>query len=298
MTGVRRVDDGPEFAFMEVGGILTYPISDDYFATIGAAVLSGRTFTASDALGAPPVAIINEIAQQRLFGGDALGHRIAVTHELTERTMATVVGVVADVRYGALEDPVQAAIYFSSRQVPRGYGTLLVRAVDDPLALASSVRSIVDELSPDLPLTNLTTLAATMSAATARTRVVLWLMGAFAISALVLSGLGLYALVSYSVLQRTREVGVRMALGADRPSVVTLVTSRPVFVVIAGTSVGVGVAMLLTRFMETLLYEVEPSDPLVLALSAALLASVAGVAGFLPALRATRVDPSVALRGE
>ena len=298
VAGIRRVDDGPEIEYGDMEGILSYQISDDYFSTIGAAVLSGRTFMPADAPGAAPMAIINETAQRRLFRRDALGHRISVTNELTAAQMATVVGVVADVRYGSLEEAIGPAVYFSARQDPRGYGTLLVRGSVPPLALASPVREIVSELSPDLPLTHLTTLAETVSAANARTRVVLWLLVAFAVSGLVLSGLGLYALVSYSVVRRTREVGVRMALGAGRPRVLTLVASGPVLVVVVGTAAGVVMALLLTGFLESLLFQVEPGDPLVLALSTGLLASVACVAAFLPARRATRVDPSVALRGD
>ena len=292
------MDDGPEFDYGDMGGILSYQIFDDYFATIGAELLSGRTFTSDDVRGAPPVAVVSETAERQLVGSNALGHRISVTNEITGEQMAEVIGVVADVRYRSLEEPLGPAIYFSARQDPRGYGTLLVRAGSAPLALAGSVRGVASDLSPDLPLTNWTTLASIVSTATARTRVILWLLVAFAASGLALSGLGLYALVSYSVMRRTREVGVRMALGANRPRVLGMVASGPVTLVMVGTAVGVVMAMALTRFMGTLLFEVEPGDPLVLALSVALLASVTCAAAFLPARRATRVDPSVVLRGE
>jgi predicted permease len=297
VLGLRRIDDGPAVDFGDMEALLGYAVSVDYFATIGANVLAGRAFHASDVAGNAPVAVINEAAAAMLFPGEsAPGHRIAVTHELTEERMAEIVGVVEDVRYAGLEETPMPAIFFSRTQAPSSYGTLFLHTTTDPLSIVSDVRREAALLDPDMPLYDITTLAELRALGTARTRIVLGLFAAFALTGLLLAALGLYAVVSYTVAHRTREMGLRVALGAAGRDVVKLVIAPPVLLTLAGASLGVTGAAFLTRFLSALLYGIEPSNPPVLLGATLVLLIVAVVAAFVPARRATRVNPAIALR--
>lgn len=296
ITGVSRIDDGAPLEGAEMTGALTYVVSDGYFDVVGAPPVQGRGFGAADGQGATPVVVINEIAAARLFPGqNALGHRLALTHSLTAEAMAEVVGVVPDIRYGALEESIMPAVYLSVRQAPPGYGTLLVRGAD-PDSYGPAMRDVLAGLDPDLPLTAQASLYSLAADATARTRVVLWLLSAFAASGLLMSAVGLYALVSYAISRRTREVGVRVALGAARPSIVALVSRGPALLVLSGAGAGLLTSVRTTRSMTSLLFGVQAGDPRVLAGVIGLLLAVVGLATLVPALRALRVDPVEALR--
>ncbi|MFW6078494.1 MAG: ADOP family duplicated permease [Gemmatimonadota bacterium] len=290
----RRVEPDPSRA------ALAYPVSDGYFETLEIPVLEGRTFSEGDAPGGRPVVVVNEAAAREYFpDGSPIGHRLGLTHSLTEDGPAEIVGVVKDVRYGELEEPAMPAVYLSRRQAPVGYGTLVVAtAGGEPLEVVGAVRGVVAELDPDLPLFDVTTLAAREAVATARTRVVLGLLGAFGLTGLLLAAVGLYGAISYSVVRRTREIGLRIALGAGTRRVVRTVLASPALLVAAGTAGGVLGAVILTRFVEGLLFGVEPSDPRVLIAAAVVLLGVAAVAAWAPARRAARLDPAEVLKGE
>ncbi|HEX7049828.1 MAG TPA: ADOP family duplicated permease [Longimicrobiales bacterium] len=298
VLAVRRIDDGPPAEHGEMDGILAYAVSDDYFRTLGIPLRAGRTFTPEDRDGGPPVAVVNEAAARKFFGGAALGHRIVVSHSLTADMMAEVVGVVGDVRYGALEEPAMPALYFSRRQAPSSYGTLFVGTRGDPYALVGAVRREAATLDPTLPLYAVTTMGERRAAATARTRVILGLLAAFGSTGLLLSAIGLYGLVSYAVVRRTPEMGLRVALGARSGAVLRLVLVPAGALAAAGAAAGIAAAAFLTRHAGALLFGVEPTDPRVLAAAAALLFAIALVAAWVPARRATRVDPMEALRVE
>jgi predicted permease len=299
VRGLRRVDDGPVIDYGDMDGILNYAVSDDYFATLGTAIREGRGFGPADVPNGVPAAIVNRAAAQRYFAGEsALGHRLAVTDALTENQMAVIVGVVDDVRYADLEEEAMPAVYFSRRQAPSPYGTLFVHTSDDPLAHLADVRREVSVADPDMPLYDVTTLGQLTALQTARTRIVLGLFGAFALTGLLLAALGLYAVVSYAVLRRTREMGLRLALGAVSRDVVRLVIAPPVLLTLAGATLGIVGTVALTPFASALLYGVAPSDPRAVAFATFVLIGVAVIAAFVPAWRATRVDPAEALRSD
>jgi hypothetical protein len=241
---------------------------------------------------------VNEAAARHLFGGAALGDRISVTHPLTDEVQAEVIGVVADVREGALETPVMPALYLPRAQAPRPYGALLVGVDGDPYAVLDGVRAASAALDPTLPLTDPTTVAELTAAATARTRVLVGLLAAFALLGLLLSAVGVYGVVSYDVLRRTREMGLRVALGASTGDVLRGVALRPALFAAAGVGVGVAAALLLTERASGLLYGVRAGDPRVLAAASAVLLLVTSIAAWLPARRALAVDPAETLRGD
>ena len=297
ILGLRQVDEQPPKDYSEMSGVLGYTVTEGYFETIGVPTLEGRTFGPVDGRGDAPVVVINETAARTLFPGvSPLGHRLSVTHALTEDRMATVVGVVGDVRYAQLEEAAMPAVYLAERQAALPYGTLFVHATGDPLALLEAVRAEAAALDPDVPLYGASTLAERVAAATARTRIILGLLLAFAASGLLLGALGLYGLVSHAVVRRTREVGLRVALGADRGSVVRMMVGRPAVFALVGAACGSAAAAWLTRYLEGLLFGTTASDPLILAGSAGTLVLVALLAALAPARRAARIEPAAALR--
>jgi putative ABC transport system permease protein len=297
IRGLRRLDDR-EVPESESVPLLTYAVDDDYFGALGIPLRAGRVFDGRDATDNAPVVVINEAAA-RLFAGESpIGHRIGITHELTSERPAEIVGVVADVPYGTLEGGAIPAVYLSRRQAPSAYGTIFLRVATEPTSLVDAVRAAVAHVDPTLPLYDITTLEELEAVATARTRVVLWLLAVFAVTGLLLSAVGLYGIVAYAVAGRTREMGVRLALGASAANVVRIVLTPAVRLVIVGTVLGIAAALALTRFLGVLLYGITPSDPRVLGAAAVVLLVVAATAAAWPAMRATRVDPAVALRGE
>jgi putative ABC transport system permease protein len=302
VAGLRQVDDQPpiDYGDMDVG-LVTYAVSHGWFETLDIPVIAGRTFDGSDRPGSPVVAVINETAARDIFGQTTpIGHRIGVTHELTpeDGPLAEIVGVVADVPYGTLEEGAMPAIYFSRVQAPVPYGTLFLSTAGDPYAVVGAARDMLARIDADLPLYNITTLADLKARATARTRVVLALLATFAAIGLLLSAVGLYGIVSYSVARRTREMGLRLALGAASRDVARLVMKPPAILALAGVAAGTAGAFLLTGYLDALLFGVEASDPRVLAAAATLLVLVALAAAWFPARRALRVDPAAALRDE
>jgi predicted permease len=299
VTGIRQIDDDPPVDFGYMEGILTYEVSADYFRALGVSVLEGRVLD-GDIAGPedPPLAVVSASAAEKHFGGSALGHRLSVTHELTEEMQAEIVGVVEDVRYGSLEEEVMPAVYFSRAQATPPYGTILVHTSGDPGALLEEVRAAVRTVDPSLALTDVTTLSALKAVATARTRVLLWLLLAFSAVGLLLSAVGIYGVVSYDVQRRTRETGLRLALGAPAADVLRSTLARPAIFAGVGSVLGVAGALLLTRQLRALLFQVQAGDPRVLAASAVVLLGVAVAAAWAPTRRALRVDPAQTLRGE
>jgi putative ABC transport system permease protein len=302
VAGLRQVDDQPpiDYGDMDVG-LVTYAVSDGWFETLGIPTIAGRTFDGTDRRGSPVVAVINEAAAREILGEPSpIGRRIGVTHDLTpeDGPLAEIIGVVADVPYASLEEAVMPAIYFSRSQAPVPYGTLFLSTAADPRGLVGATRDMVARLDTDLPLYDITTLAELKARATARTRVVLALLATFAAIGLLLSAVGLYGIVSYSVSRRTREVGLRLALGAASRDVAGLVMRTPAMLAMVGVAAGAVGAFALTRYLEALLFGVEAADPRVLGAAAGLLVLSALAAAWLPARRALRIDPAAALREE
>jgi putative ABC transport system permease protein len=272
--------------------------SPKYFDTLGIRLLRGRMFTDRDRVGQPKVVVINETAARTFWGNeDPLGKRVGVGQG-GFGDGAEVVGVVADVRYGTVEKSVGADVYLPLLQSLRTWGVIFVRSRASTASIVSTLKREVQALDPDLPLTDIKLMAERFDDATWRTRMSAWLLGIFATLALSLAALGLYGVMSQGVQQRTREIGVRMALGADRSNILRLIVTRVCVISLAGIVLGLALAVPAMRLLTSLLFEVSPGDPAVFGGLALVLLSVALVAGYVPARRATRVDPLTTLRAE
>jgi putative ABC transport system permease protein len=256
--------------------------------------IAGRFFDASDVVEAAPVLLINEAAGAQFFRGtDPLGQRIRLWG--AERT---VVGVVGNERIHGLVAATPPAVYLPVTQAPVTGGTLLVRVRGDPAELASAVRATVRELDPGLPLFGVEPLRETLSNSLGQRRFTMVVLGAFAAVSLLLAVIGVHGVLSYTVAQRTREIGIRMALGADQRNVRTLVVGQGAVLAGAGLAIGLLGAFALTRVLSTLLYGIGATDPVTFGAVALLLGGVALLASYFPARRATRVSPVEALREE
>jgi putative ABC transport system permease protein len=298
----RAVIDIEGRADIKQAGVGFHSVSPDYFKTLGITLLRGRVFTPQDRAGAPRVALINKAAAERFFpGADPLGKRlrpyVTPQYETTEKFLE-IVGVVADVPYGRLEEAMGPDIYVSALQPTDQMRMLIVRSNLDTAALTAAIQREVLQLDRNVPLTAIQTMKERAAEVTSRTRFIALLLGLFAGLALLLAGIGIYGVMAYSVTARTREVGVRMALGAQPADVIRLVFKEGISLAGIGVSVGLLASLALTRLMKGLLFSVGANDPLTFGAITLLLLSVAGLACWLPARRATKVDPLVALRSE
>jgi predicted permease len=270
--------------------------SPELFKTMGVQLVRGRTFTDRDREGQPKVVVINETAARTIFGGeDPIGQKVGLGQGGFGNG-AEVIGIVRDVRYRAVEHAATADMYVPLLQSWRGNGILFVRSNLDAAALIPAVRREVQLLDRDLPVTNVKTMGTRFGDATWRTRLSADLLALFAGLALLLAAIGLYGVMAQAVEQRTREIGVRMALGAERRNIFTLVIGRALVIAGIGVVVGVGLSLLSMKFLDALLYQVRPNDPVTLGVLAAGLLGISLVASYVPARRATRVDPWTSLR--
>lgn len=279
-------------------------VTPDAFRALGIRLVRGRSFGSADRGGQPRVAIVNERAARMLWpSADALGHRLEIGTKFGlggERGGGEVVGIVADVHDEALGVPPQPTIYLSHAQFPVSDLSIVLRARDgvDPLRLVPVVRSVVNRLDAQLPLSNVESMTDLASDSVAQPRFVTLLLASFAFIALVLAVVGVYGVMTYLVGQRTREFGIRIALGASRRAVVASTLARVIRPLVFGLGAGVVAALALTRTMERLLFDVRPNDPLTLISVPLVLAAVALVAAYVPARRARNVDPVIALRSD
>jgi putative ABC transport system permease protein len=272
--------------------------SPTLFDTLGVRLERGRVFTDHDRTGQPKVVVINETAARTFFGPeDPIGKRIGVGQG-GFGDGAEIVGIVADVRYGTVENAIRPAVYLPLLQSPRTWGVIFVRAKGTPAQLVPAVRAELKALDPDLPLIDAKTMEQRFDDATWRTRASAWLLGVFAALALTLAAVGIYGVMSQTVAQRSQEIGVRLALGAERSDILRLILGRALIFSTAGVLAGLALAIPSMRGLSALLYQVTPGDPIVLLSLAAGLLFVALVASYVPAVRATRVDPLTTLRSE
>ena len=278
-------------------------ITPGYFDALHMHLRQGRLLRDGDAAGQPPVAVVSELfVRQFLPRTDPIGVRFKYAGMDPVNPVFTIVGVVDDVRFQALTRPPVPQVYVSMLQAPyraRYTVSLLARAADprQEKQVASGLREIVRRDDPDVPV-ELSSLEALVSGSVADRRLMLTLVGGFALLALVLAASGIYSVLSRSVTQRTTEIGVRMALGADAASVVRLMLRNAMAPVAAGAAAGLVIAAAGTRLLRSLLFEVQPLDPMAFGGAAALLIAVALLAAYVPARRATRVDPLRALRAQ
>ncbi len=274
-------------------------VSADYFRTIGVPLIAGRFFSAEDRPGTPDVVLINRSMAERYWPGEsAVGKRFTFASQPKEKDWNTVAGVVGDVKDFPYSPAAEPAFYFPMSQGSPPEMILAVRADADPLQLVEAVRGEVRALDKDLPLAEVKTLETIAATAVAGQRFTLWLVGLFALTALVLSAIGLYSVLSYLAAQRTHEIGIRMALGAKRRDVLRLLIGQGMSLALLGVTLGLVASFGLTRLLKNLLFNVSATDPLTFAAIALLLTTVALLACYIPARRATKVDPLVALRYE
>lgn len=276
------------------------PLSAGLFETMGIGLVRGRVFQPTDRSDAPPVVVINETMVSRYFPGeDPLGKRFKWgSADTKESPWREIVGIVQDTRQRSLEQEPAPEVFMPLEQEPARGLTFVVRSVGDPQALAGALRAEILALDRSLPIYNLRTMEQVLSESMARRRFNLWLLGLFSGLALLLASLGIYGVMSYMVTQRTREIGIRMALGAKRRDVLRLVLGQGVVLVGVGIAAGLAAAAGLSYTLASLLYGVSRTDPATYVGVSGLLAAVALLACYLPARRAMRVDPMVALRYE
>jgi len=278
----------------------TPKIDAGYFRTMGIPLLAGRDFTEQDTAAAPKVAIVSERVARDYFPGgsiEALGRRV----RLDDRgDWLTVVGVVADVRQRGLDQDVKPMIYAPFQQDRSGFVRFVsfVARTAVPTGVAEGIRAEIRRAAPDLPIQGTVTMDEAVAASVAQPRFRTVLLGLFATAAMLIASCGLYGLMAYAVTERRREIGVRMALGADRRDVLRLVLTRALRIVLAGLVVGLAGAAGVTRVLQTFLFGVTPTDPLVFTAVTLLLLAVGLMAAWMPARRATRIDPWAALRAE
>ena len=276
-----------------------HTISSGYIATMGIPLLRGRNFSDADNETAPDVALVNSTLARRFFtDGDPIGKRFLWGQPGKDEKWITIVGVVADTRLYGLDNPARLEVYSPYRQRPSADMSLVVRSAVDPASLTSSIRAAVAAIDKDQPLFDIHTMQQLVDDSISTRRLTLVLLGIFSALALILAAIGIYGVMAYSVALRTQEIGIRMALGAQQKDVLRLVLGQGARIAFFGVAIGLATAAALARLLSSLLFSVSASDPFTFATVAALLVAVALLACYIPARRALRVDPIIALRYE
>ena len=272
-------------------------IARDYLKAMGVPLVKGRVFNERDPADAKGRVIVNETLARRYFPReDPIGRRIIVSWNENEED--EIIGVVGDVRHNTLEAESRPMIYWPYPRNPYVSMTLAIRTSGDPTAIVSGVVGAVRQQDPELAVARIRTMEEVVSDSVAERRLTMLLLTIFAGAALLLAAVGIYGVIAYSVTQRTQEIGIRMALGARPADVLRMVVGQAALLALAGIGLGGAGALLLTRLMEGLLFDVKPADPITFGSVAVVLASVAILASYVPGRRATRVDPVIALRAE
>jgi predicted permease len=273
--------------------------SPSYFRVMGIPLLSGREFDDRDVDGATPVAIINETFLRRFFPGeDPIGKRYVYGGPDPQNPWITIVGVVGDMRRTGFDRPVRPETFLPEAQATANALTIVARTANDPASFATALRNEVWAIDKDQSVYDIKTMHETLSEMRSQRRFNMLLFGIFAAVALTLAAVGIYGVISYSVTQRTHEIGIRMALGAEKTDVLALIVGQAMTLAGIGIAIGIAGSLMFTRLMAGLLSGVSATDPATFGVIAVLLAGVALLACFIPARRAAKVDPMVALRYE
>jgi putative ABC transport system permease protein len=269
-------------------------VTPDYFQTIRTPLLSGRVFTDQDSATSQPVVIVNqEVANRYWPNQDPLGKHLANSRDQIQRV---VVGVVGNVEFNTLTSPIADEMYLPLPQSPGATATLIVRSQSNPQSLVGAVRQELGKIDSNLAITGIQSLDDVLALSVAQPRLVMSFVGIFAGFALLLSAIGIYAVMAYTVSQRRRDLGIRMALGAQRWDILRLVLGHGMGLALVGVGCGVAISLALTRLLAALLFDIRATDPLVFSAAASLLVITALLACYLPARRASRLDPIVVLR--
>ena len=276
-----------------------HTISAGYITTMGIPLLRGRNFSDADNETASDVALINSTMARRFWNdGDPIGKRFLWGHPGKDEKWITIVGVVADNKLYGLDNPARLEVYSPYRQRPSADMSLLVRSAVDPASLTSAVRAAVATIDKDQPIFNVHTMQQLVDDSISTRRLTLVLLGIFSSLALILAAIGIYGVMAYTVALRTQEIGIRIALGAQRQDVLRLILGQGARIAFLGVAIGLAAAAALARLLSSLLFSVSATDPLTFAAVAVLLVAVALLACYIPARRALRVDPIIALRYE
>jgi len=301
-NSIFTVADKPVPPRAELPSAAFAPISAGYFETMGTRVIRGRPFDARDTATSTKVLVVNEALAKKLWPGeDPVGKRLKQGWPETPPTVAPwreVIGVVADVKLNGVERETPMQAYLPLTQEPSRGIALVLRTAIDPGSLGPAVDTVMHQLDKDLPLFEVRTMDQVLDASLARQRMSMVVFVVFAIVALTLASVGLYGVVAHGVTERTHEIGVRIALGAEQRHVLGLVIRQGLSMAVLGTVIGVAGALAVARWIEGLLFGVTATDPATIAAVVAMLLTVALVACYVPAWRATRVDPTQALRTE
>jgi predicted permease len=276
-------------------------VRSNFFDTMGIPLVLGRGLSEFDDESAPRVAVINQTMATRSFPGeDPIGKRFGF-NGLQHNRDIEIVGVVRDAKYSTLRGRTPSTSYFPYRQQPSSFGGQMnfeIRTAGDPAAFVGAIRDAVSEVDKNVPLFDISTQRRQIELSLAQERLFASLSGFFGLLALLLACVGLYGVMSCAVARRTNEIGIRMALGATAPRVTRMVMRETMLLVVIGVVIGLCAALASTQLIESMLFGLAPRDPLTITLATLLMIAVAGVAGYLPARRASRVDPMVALRYE
>ena len=298
-TSAFTIEGGPAPAPGEIPRTDFRIITPDYFQAMGIPLMKGRRFTEGDDEAAPDVVIINQALARRYFPDeDPISRRIRFGRPGSQGMWLEIVGIIGDVRHWDLISAPQAEAYVPLQQSPQRNMTVVLRAATDPTGLATAVRSEIQSVDPNQPVFNIKTMEEILARSLLPQTFPMALMAIFAGLALLLAAVGIYGVISYSISRRTHEIGIRMALGAQPRDIFKLVVGQGMVLTLAGVGVGLAASFALTRFLQSLLFGVSATDPATFAGVALLLAAVALLACYLPARRATKVDPMVALRYE
>jgi putative ABC transport system permease protein len=274
-------------------------VSPEYFRVMGIPLRRGRTFDEHDTSSAPRVALINEALAKRYFPNqDPVGRELVFGFPPNQDVRREIVGIVGDVRDVALSEDPGPMMYVPFAQAPLWGGEVVVRSAMSPASVAASIRREVRSIDSNLPVTDVEPVSALVDASMAQPRFRTWLFGLFGVLALVLAAAGIFGVISYSVSCRTREIGIRVALGAGHSQVQRLILGESAKLVAFGLVIGIPAALVLGRYLANFLFGVHPADPLTFVGVALLLVFVGLLASYVPARRAMRVDPMVALRYE